>query len=79
MKYFSVMAKHGHMGNGKYAPIRFAIEAANMIEAIDKVRAMPGVKHDCPSVILSANEISFAEYLSMRKVSAYERSRIYYG
>lgn len=78
MKYFSILAKHGHMGNGKYAPIRFGIEAQNLIEAIDKVKVMPGVKHDSPSLILGAKEITFAEYCNLRNKSAYERGKIYY-
>ncbi len=72
MRYFRVTCKHGHCGRGKYRPISFAFMAANAIEAMDRAKAMPGVKHSAP--ILSCKEIPYAEYIEYRKVSAYKRS-----
>ena len=54
-------------------PITFAVEAENMISAIDFARTMPGVKHDHPNVILDAHEITLDEFNAMRMQSAYER------
>lgn len=71
-KYYSVTCKHGHHGARQYAPITFAIEANNMIEACDIARSMPGVKHDQP--VISCEEISRMQYYEMRQMSAYERS-----
>ena len=73
MKYFSVTAKHGHMATGRYMPITFAIRAESIFSAIDYAKTMPGVKHDSPSVILDAHEITACEYMELRKCSAYER------
>ena len=74
MRYFSVQCKHGHHGRGRYVPIIFAIEAANAIEAMDKAKAMPGVKHSSP--IISCYEITQTEYIRYRQISAYERSGV---
>ena len=71
MRYFCVTCKQGHHGNGRHQPITFAFEANNAIEAMDKAKAMPGVKHDCP--IISCSEISISEYMRMRKYSAYKK------
>lgn len=62
----------GHCGKYKYIPITFGISANNALEAMDKAKAMPGVKHDRP--VLSLNEITVQEYFSMRQTSAYERA-----
>lgn len=71
-KYFAVTCKHGHLGTKKYAPITFAIVADNTIEACDKAKQMPGVKHDAP--VLGCREITQFTYYMMRQQSAYERS-----
>lgn len=71
MRYFSITCKQGHHGNGRHQPITFAFEASTAIEAMDKAKAMPSVKHDCP--IIACNEISPSQYQSMRRTSAYKR------
>lgn len=71
-KYFSVTCKHGHHGAKQYEPITFAICAESLLEACDKARQMPGVKHD--QTVLACKEISIGMYLEMRQQSAYERS-----
>ena len=71
MRYFRVMCKHGHFGRGKYQPISFIFIAKDAVTAMDMAKRMPGVKHT--SMILSCKEISYAEYLDGRKVSAYQR------
>lgn len=75
MRYFRVTCKHGHFGYGRYQPISFAFPAKDAVAAIDMAKAMPGIKHSDNSVILACKEISYAEYLNDRKVSAYNRMR----
>lgn len=71
MRYFCVTCKQGHHGNRRHQPITFAFQAMNAIEAMDKAKAMPSVKHDCP--IISCREISANEYYRMRQISAYRK------
>lgn len=71
MKYYMVTCPRGHCGNGQYTEITFAISARNMLDAMDKAKRMPGVKHT--RAILMAREVSYEEYSEYRKVSAYER------
>ena len=71
MRYFAVICKRGHCGRKQYVPIEFAIEAQTAIEAMDKAKSMPGVKHSQP--VLSCREITPCEYNRMRRVSAYHR------
>lgn len=74
MKFYAVTCKHGHCGRKRYHPITFAIAANNTIEACDKAKAMPGVKHG--QTVLKCKEISFPAYAELHKQSAYERSKI---
>ena len=71
MRYFRVMCKHGHFGNGRYQPISFLFIAKDAVTAMDMAKRMPGVKHT--AMIIACKEISYAEYLDGRKVSAYQR------
>lgn len=73
MGYYRVTCKHGHFGRGRYQPISFSFLAKDAITAMDLARAMPGVKHT--AMIISCREISYAEYLCDRKVSAYTKMR----
>ena len=75
MRYFRVTCKQGHHGGRRYQPISFVFCAVNAIEAMDLAKAMPGVKHE--AMILWCKEISYAEYLEYRKVSAYKRLEEY--
>lgn len=72
MRFYSVVCKRGHCGRKQYVPIKFAIAAQNAIEAMDKAKEMPAVKHG--QSIISCLEISFHDYCNMRRVSAYHRS-----
>ena len=71
MRYFKVTCPHGHHGNGQYCEITFAISAANMLDAMDKAKRMPGVKHT--RMVFCAKEITEQEYNEYRKVSAYAK------
>lgn len=71
MRYFSVTCEHGHHGNRRYQPITFAFASEDALEAMDKAKQMPGVKHGRP--VISCCEISRAEYYRLRQYSAYER------
>ena len=71
MGYYRVTCKHGHFGARRFQPISFVFLAKDSVTAMDLAKAMPGVKHS--AMILSCCEISYAQYLEERKVSAYER------
>ena len=71
-KYFSVTCLRAHVGRKAYTSelyITFVFEAANLLEAMDYAKRMPGVKHSRP--VLKANQISFEEYNIKRQKSAY--------
>ena len=71
MKFYMVMCHRGHCGNGNSTEIKFAIRAANLLEACDIARKMPSVKHT--RIAIYGKEITEAEYNEYRKISAYER------
>lgn len=71
MKYFEVVCHRGHCGTGRSTEIKFVFKANNLLEACDKARKMPSVKHT--RMIIFGKEITQQEYNSFRKVSAYER------
>ena len=71
MKFYMVMCHRGHCGNGHSTEIKFAIRANNLLEACDKARRMPSVKHT--RMVISAKEITLEEFQSRRKASAYDK------
>ena len=71
MKFYMVMCHRGHCGTGNSTEIKFAIAANNLLEACDKARRMPSVKHT--RIAIFGKEITEAEYNEYRKVSAYKR------
>lgn len=71
MKYFMVMCHRGHCGTGHSTEIKFAIRANNLLEACDKARKMPSVKHTRMAIF--GKEITEQEYNEYRQVSAYTR------
>ena len=70
-KYYMVVCHRGHCGCGHSTEIKFAIKAKNLLEACDKARHLPSVKHT--RMVVYGNEISEQEYIEYRQVSAYER------
>ena len=78
MKFYLITCHRGHCGNGHSTEITFAISAKNLLEAQDKARRMPSVKHT--RMIIYGREITELEYTEYRQVSAYERfNQNYYG
>lgn len=71
MKYYMVTCHRGHCGTGHSTEIKFAIKARNLLEAMDKARRMPSVKHT--RLAIYGKEISEQEYTAYRQVSAYKR------
>lgn len=71
MKFYMVMCHRGHCGNGHSTEIKFAIAANNLLDACDKARKMPSVKHT--RMAIYGKEITEQEYNEYRQVSAYER------
>lgn len=71
MKYFVIVCSRGHCGTGHSTEIKFAIVAHNLLEACDKARKMPSVKHT--RLALYGKEITYEEYIQYRQISAYKR------
>lgn len=71
MKFYMVMCHRGHCGTGHSTEIKFAIRANNLLEACDKARRMPSVKHT--RIAIYGKEITEQEYNEYRQISAYER------
>ena len=71
MKYFMVICHRGHCGTGHSTEIKFAFIANNAIDAMDKARKMPSVKHTRLAMIVK--EITANEYNEYRQISAYDR------
>lgn len=71
MKFYKVVCYRGHMGTGHSTEITFAIAARDLLEACDKARRMPSVKHT--RMAIYGKEITEEEYNDYRQISAYER------
>lgn len=71
MKYFMVICHRGHCGTGHSTEIKFVFIANNAIEAMDKARKMPSVKHT--RLAMMVKEITNIEYTEFRQISAYEK------
>lgn len=70
MKYYKVMCILGHQGRRNHnREIVFGIEARDIIEAQNKARKMPAVKHT--KGVLCAVEIDFKAYRELRERNAY--------
>lgn len=61
-KCFAVFAKCGHVGNGYYMPICFAVKAKNLEGAVKLTKEFPRVKRDSKHCIIGAVEVSDVEY-----------------
>ncbi len=71
MRYFLVTCHRGHCGVGRSTEITFAIAARNLLEAMDKAKRMPSVKHT--RMIIQGKEITLQAFQEYRTVSAYKR------
>ena len=71
MKYYMVICHRGHCGSGHSTEIKFVFIVNNAIEAMDKARRMPSVKHT--KLVMIAKEIEATEYNEYRQISAYDR------
>ena len=65
MKFYMVMCHRGHCGTGHGTEIKFAIRANNLLEACDKARRMPSVKHS--RMAIYGKEITEQEYREYRE------------
>ena len=68
-KYYTVIAKCGHVGRKNYIPIKFAVVAESGKEAAKKVRQFPRVKHDHKDAILDVRCITLEEFLEIREIN----------
>lgn len=57
MRFFEVVCRCGHVGNGKYVLKSFAVYAKNAKEAARKARDIPRVKHHNKHAIESVKEV----------------------
>ena len=71
MKFYLITCHRGHCGRGRSTDITFAIQADNLLNAQDKAKKMPAVKHT--RGIIFGREITQEEYTEFRSVSAYNR------
>lgn len=71
MKFYMVICHRGHCGNGHSTEIKFAIRATNLLDACEKAKRMPSVKHT--RMAIYGKEITEQEYNDYRQISAYER------
>ena len=72
MNYYIVRCKLGHSGSGRYREISFNIKAKNAIDAMDRAKRMPGVKHTSSTAVLGLKQITQEQYFQNRKESAYK-------
>jgi hypothetical protein len=72
MRYFIVTAKCGHVGKGRYIPIRFAVRAKTASEAASVARGLPRVKHHHKDAILSVEEVDVSEYEDRHYVNSFD-------
>lgn len=68
-KYYKVTCKCGHVGRNKFIPISFPIMAQNGKDAAKLARYIPRVKHDRKDAILECKEITYEEYLQLKKIN----------
>ena len=71
MKFYLITCHRGHCGCGHSTEITFAIRARNLLEACDKAKRMPSVKHT--RMAIYGREITEQEYTEYRQISAYKR------
>ena len=71
MKYYKVQVTLGHLGKGHGLEAWLYIESKNMIEAINRAKRFPGVKHS--RLPLKAMEITEEEYLDGLKEQNYKK------
>lgn len=69
MKYYLITCHRGHCGRGRSTDITFAIVARDLLQAMDKARKMPSVKHT--RLAIYGREISQEEFNERRKINAY--------
>lgn len=74
MRYYKVICERGHVGHGRQAPISFYFAASNALEAMEKGKLQPGIKHT--RMPLSCKEVSYKEYVKKMRVSAYIRAGV---
>ena len=64
--FWAVQARCGHVGNGCYIPVSFALIAESAGSAAEQARQLPRVKHDHKQAIISVKPLSFTEYRQLK-------------
>ncbi len=71
-KYFAVVAKCGHVGDGYFVPILFSTYAKDKESAKQIVRNLPRVKNHVRDCILATKEISKLEDIFIKAINRYD-------
>ncbi|MFQ6752629.1 MAG: hypothetical protein ACLRFL_03600 [Clostridia bacterium] len=71
MKFYKIIAKMGHQGAGKFRALAIYTYANNLMEAIDKIRDLPAVKHNIDIPYTTAKEIDEQEFMTHYIFNAY--------
>jgi len=67
--FYKVVAKCGHVGRKNYVPIQFPVVAESKKEAARIARGFPRVKHNHKDAILNVFEISYDQFLELKKTN----------
>ena len=68
-KFYAVVTKCGHVGNGKYREVTFPINADSGTEAAEIARWIPRVKHHKKDAIINVTEISYDYYIELLEIN----------
>ncbi len=68
-KYYAVVAKCGHCGDGYFIPIMFSVFAPNAKLAAETIKDLPRIKRGTKDCIMAVKEISFLEYLLIETIN----------
>ena len=71
-KNFAVIVKCGHCGRGYFIPIMFSIYCKDIYTAIERIKAIPRVKHDQKDVVIDAFEITQTERYLIKAINDHD-------
>ena len=68
-KFYAVVTKCGHVGNGKYREVTFPINADSGKDAAEIARWIPRVKYHKNDAIINVTEISYDYYMELLEIN----------
>lgn len=66
---YKVTMRCGHVGEGRFIPITYVVNANSKSEAIDVARCIPRVKHDDPDAVIHISTCSLEEAERIRAIN----------